>query len=252
MMQIAHPTGLRRKEGPFGTKTKDFALSVKAEDVKDDGSFHGYGSVFGVLDSYREIVEPGAFADSLVSIKETGRQLPCLWQHRTDSPIGGYTLLEEDERGLRCEGVLDIEFDPQAALAHKKLKAKRISGLSIGFYVREEVYDKVERITRLTKLDLVEISLVTFPANPAAQVEGVKSAVQRVRAAVAAGQMPDLKDFEGYLRDAGFSKAAACGIAGHGLRSMLRGDPEGESGTLSPNIAGEALDALRGFGFGAN
>ena len=33
-----------------------------ADTVGDDGTFSGYGSVFGNLDSYREVVAPGAFA----------------------------------------------------------------------------------------------------------------------------------------------------------------------------------------------
>mgnify|MGYP002144616602 CR=1 FL=1 len=37
--------------------------------VQADGSFEGYGSVFGVKDSYDEIVAPGAFSDSLAQHK---------------------------------------------------------------------------------------------------------------------------------------------------------------------------------------
>jgi hypothetical protein len=42
-------------------KVRDFALSMKADASADDGTFEGYGSVFGVVDSYKEIVAPGAF-----------------------------------------------------------------------------------------------------------------------------------------------------------------------------------------------
>ncbi|MDG9785258.1 HK97 family phage prohead protease, partial [Metapseudomonas otitidis] len=44
-------------------KIRDFDLHVKA--VSDDGLFSGYGSVFGTVDSYLEVVAPGAFTDSL-------------------------------------------------------------------------------------------------------------------------------------------------------------------------------------------
>ena len=43
----------------------DVPFEVKA--VADDGLFSGYGSVFGVLDSYQEIVAPGAFAQQSVT-----------------------------------------------------------------------------------------------------------------------------------------------------------------------------------------
>ena len=39
-------------------KVKAFDFDIKA--VNDDGLFSGYGSVFGVVDSYNEIVAPGA------------------------------------------------------------------------------------------------------------------------------------------------------------------------------------------------
>ena len=228
-----------------GQKTRDFQLSVKAEDVSDDGTFRGYGSVFGVIDSYREIVDPGAFTDSLAEIKASGRSIPVLWQHRSDQPIGGYDVLREDGKGLYVEGTLDIDEDPMAKLAHTKLKRRRVTGLSIGFYVREDSYDRVEKVTHLKRLDLIECSLVTFPANPAAQVEGVKAG-HRVREAFARGEMPNMKDFEAFLREVGASKSVACGITGHGLRSMLRGDPEGGQVTEQKAVA-EALAALRGF-----
>jgi hypothetical protein len=38
-------------------QTKDFALDLK--EVGEDGTFVGYGSVFGNADSYGEIVEQG-------------------------------------------------------------------------------------------------------------------------------------------------------------------------------------------------
>ena len=44
-------------------KHLDMPFKIKA--VQDDGTFAGYGSVFGVVDSYKEIVVAGAFSDSL-------------------------------------------------------------------------------------------------------------------------------------------------------------------------------------------
>ena len=51
---------------------------------------------------------------------------------------------------------------------------KAISGLSIGFMTREDSYDRITRIRTLKKVDLWEVSLVTFPANDAARIQGVK------------------------------------------------------------------------------
>ncbi len=44
-------------------KVKAFDFDIKA--VNDDGLFSGYGSVFDVVDSYNEVVAPGAFLESI-------------------------------------------------------------------------------------------------------------------------------------------------------------------------------------------
>jgi hypothetical protein len=208
--------------GGFGQKrslkVRDFALCVKAEGVADDGTFEGYGSVYGVVDSYNEVVAPGAFAESLAELNAKQRRVPVLWQHRSDQPIGVYSEITEDETGLFVRGQLLIDAVGQAAEAHALLKAGAVSGLSIGYWVRESSQDEVTGVRTLTKLDLVEVSLVTFPANDDARVEAVKFKL-------AHGELPTIKEFEKLLREAGFSKSQAAAIAGKGLTHLLRGEP---------------------------
>lgn len=225
---------MKRKDAS-GLQHKQFAF--KADKVDDDGTFKGYGSVFGNVDSYREIVAPGAFTKSLAEIKASGDPLPALWQHNPDQPIGGYDVLAEDERGLLLEGFLMVGDLPLAKQAHALMKRRVVKGLSIGYYVRADSYDEKTGIRTLTELDLREVSIVTFPANTLAEVESVKSALTH---ALKSGQLPSLKDFEDFLREAGFSKSQAAAIAGGGLSKLLsRGEPAGETGEL--------LAALRGF-----
>lgn len=85
-------------------KTKDFALQVK--DLSEEGTFEGYGSIFGNLDSYGEKVMPGAFAESLARHKREGTKPLMLWQHNPDQPIGVWEDLVEDGKGLRGIGRL--------------------------------------------------------------------------------------------------------------------------------------------------
>ena len=80
-------------------KTLDFPLKIKS--VSETGEFKGYASVFGVKDSYSDIVMPGAFKKSLERWGEKERMPALLWQHKMDEPIGIYTLMEEDETGLK-------------------------------------------------------------------------------------------------------------------------------------------------------
>ncbi len=200
-------------------KRKDAALqhkqfAFKADAVNDDGTFTGYGSVFGNLDSYREIVAPGAFTDSLKAIKASGDPLPALWQHMSGEPIGGYDLLEEDARGLKVSGWLLKDEIKRAAEAYALMKRRVVKGLSIGYYVLEDSWNEKDRIRTLTKLELIEISIVTFPANVEAQIDSVKSMLAK-------GRLPTLPEFENFLCEAGFSNSQAKAVAGHGLRKLL-------------------------------
>jgi HK97 family phage prohead protease len=212
--------------------TKSVELDLKS--LTDDGKFSGYGSVFSTIDQGGDIVVPGAFSKSLGKWKENGRQVPVLWQHKPDEPIGSWPELKEDDYGLLGNADLWVDDAPYARIAHKGMKTKTITGLSIGYRVKREEYDKKAGANKLIELDLVEISVVTNPMHDDARVSNVKAMIE-------AGKLPTLREFEEFLRDAGgFSKAQAEKIASNGLKQLLRGDPGSDPGEA-------ILSALRGF-----
>lgn len=156
------------------TFRKAFAFEFKAT-ADDDGigRINGYGSVFGNKDSYGEIVVKGAFNQSLDELK--GSDLPMLWQHQSDMPVGLWKNLRQDDMGLRSEGTMPLQI---ASIKEKYQMAEAglVKGLSIGYRVRKDGYEFLDDGTVLLKdLDLREISLATFPANPLAIINDVKS-----------------------------------------------------------------------------
>lgn len=202
-------------------------VAFKAEAVKEDGTFSGYGSVFGNVDSYREIVAPGAFKNSLAALASVGDVMPALWQHDPSKPIGGYNVLAEKENGLWVEGFLLKDDVALAREAYALMRARVVKGLSIGYVVRGDSYDEKTSVRTLTEVDLREVSIVTFPANELAQVENVKTALTHM---LKAGQLPSIKDFEDFLREAGFSKTQAAFVANNGLSKLHRGEPDSTKG----------------------
>lgn len=180
----------------MNTKTLDCDFDLKA--ISDNGAFEGYGSVFGIKDSYDEIVAPGAFTESLNAQKSAGKMPSLLWQHRSGEPIGVYTSMSEDNIGLKVSGQLALKT-ARGAEAYELLKMKAISGLSIGFQTREDSYDRVSGIRTLKRVDLWEVSLVTFPANDASRISGVKT-IEKIE---------NLRDAERYLRESGMSRTQA-------------------------------------------
>lgn len=97
-------------------KLKAFDFDIKA--VNDDGLFSGYGSVFDVVDSYNEVVAPGAFLESIEETRAKGRTFPVLWQHRTGEPVGNWDIstLKEDKHGLLVKALCGWTTPPTPKL----------------------------------------------------------------------------------------------------------------------------------------
>lgn len=212
------------------TRHLDATFEVKA--VSDDGSFSGYGSVFGVIDSYNERVMPGAFTRS---IEEKGANgVALLWQHRSDSPIGVYTEMREDTKGLYVEGKLALGTE-KGREAYELMKMGWKAGMSIGFMPAES--EKAEDgVREVRELDLWEVSIVTFPANAASMVE-------QVRAKIENGDEPTKRDIERLLtRDAGLSRSKAAALLAGGYDTMIdQRDADDEASELWKAISGISL-----------
>ena len=196
-------------------KRLDIPFEIKS--ISDTGAFTGYGSVFGVKDSYSDIVIKGAFANSLNQWKEKGRLPALLWQHKMDEPIGYYTKMIEDDNGLYVEGQLLIDDDPLAKRAYAHMKAKSLSGLSIGYVLNDYDYDKEKSAFILKDIDLWEVSVVTFPANDEARIDNVKSIFE-------SGDIPPPREIERVLRDVGLSRTQAKAFMSEGYAALKQRD----------------------------
>lgn len=140
-------------------------------DIAEDGTFIGYASLFDRVDLGRDLVRPGAFAESLRKRGAAGVRM--LWQHDAAEPIGAWQSLVEDERGLKVRGRLNKDV----ARAREVLALMRegaIDGLSIGFRAGKARVDPKSGIRNLISIDLWEISVVTFPMLPEARISAVK------------------------------------------------------------------------------
>lgn len=209
--------------------TKAIALELKGE-ISDEGTFEGYGSTFGgQKDQGGDIVVKGAFGASLERWQKSGRVVPVLWQHQTKEPIGSWPNLAEDDHGLLGKAELWLADAPYARLAHKGMRSKTITGLSIGYRIKRAEMDKKAGARMLHELDLAEISVVTDPMNDNARVASVKS-------------LTTIREFEGFLRDVGgFSVQQAKAIASAGWSAVDEARDE------SDEALAKTLDALSSF-----
>lgn len=161
------------------------AFSIKAagqDDGLGEGVFTGYASVFGNVDSYGDIVQPGAFKDSLEAWRAKGDPIPLLWGHDMYDPFSNLGHIDpneavEDDKGLLVRGQLDLS-NPKAAQVFKMLKGRRVTDMSFAYHVLEE--SKKADGNHLLKLDLLEASVVPVGANPETDILAVKAALADV------------------------------------------------------------------------
>jgi len=200
-----------------------------AQDDSDTkvGTFSGYGAVFNNLDAGGDVIAPSAFKASLKEWKSRGKLPKMLLQHggffgpaEDGIPVGQYSTMEEDAKGLFLEGSLFALDTQKGKYIYEGLKSGELDGLSIGYEVIDVSYGKKPDEPRRTlkKLKLHEVSIVTFPMNDKATVEAAK----------AIEQLQSLSDAEDYLRDAcGFSRQQAVAFVSR-IKGLRPSDSEGQ------------------------
>jgi HK97 family phage prohead protease len=215
-----------------------FDLEVKFASDKT-GVFSGYGGVTGNKDGGGDVIAKGAFRDTLREWQDKGKFPPMLLQHGGGFlggamdmlPVGKYTSMEENAKGLKVEGELFALNTERGQYIYEGMKSGTLDGLSIGYRVKEFVLGTKPTEPRRTikSLDLVEVSIVTFPMNDKARVSAVKS-----------GDIKTIREFEDFLRDVGgYSHAAAKAIAAGGFKASEPRDEDGAdlAAMLRRNIA---------------
>lgn len=170
-------------------------LSLDAAEVKFDnaaGTFEGYASVFGGVDSYGDTIHPGAFTKAVGD----GLEVKMYFNHgwiKHELPIGKMRV-RQDSRGLRVERgefTRGIRVAEEVKLA---VEHRTVSGMSIGYRVNEEGFKtKGTGLGRdIFQVDfLKEVSVVDWPADGSAQID-LRSALS---------ECDSLKDIEARLRD---------------------------------------------------
>lgn len=174
------------------------------------GLVTGYAAVFGGCDSYGDCVMPGAFSKSLSKHKAAGTTPVMLWSHRQDQPIGRWSTLQEDTRGLRVEGLINLKTTAGRE-SFEHLRAGDLNGLSIGYQVPPGGSEYRDGVNLLKSVDLHEVSAVTIPADSSARITSVKS--MAIKPAT-------LRAFEQALEEIGLSRREARSVAAKGWSGL--------------------------------
>lgn len=156
---------------------KTLPARVKATGDGADGSFEAIVSTYDV-DSIRDQVVPGAFADTLTEWKASGNPIPVVWSHRHDDPfahVGEVTdAAERDGEGLWVKGQLDMD-NPTGRQVYKLLKGGRVNQFSFAYDV-EDAQELDSGVMELRKLKLYEVGPTLIGMNQATRTLSVKEA----------------------------------------------------------------------------
>ena len=196
----------------------EIPFEVKADDINEDGTFSGWGSLFDQNpDAHRDVVQRGSFQETLAKGGRNQTGIMMGWQHNMRGmPPGVWIEIREDQKGLYVKGQLALDTElGKDAHSIMKLGAKtgtwRFS-LSIGYDAIEEEYKKIRvgaenieiNIRVLKKIELWEISIVNFPAKLGATILNVKGLEESIKEATTE------RDLEKALRDScGYSRSEA-------------------------------------------
>jgi uncharacterized protein len=193
-------------------------LSLDKTEIKfsgDSGVFKGYASVWGGVDTYGDTILPGAFKRTL---KKHGMP-KMFFQHVHHMPVGKYTVVDEDQKGLWVEG----ELTPGHSLAsdvHAALKHGTLDGLSIGGVLESGDYKESEAGREIKHWShLMEISPVVFPADRAARIDLSTVKSEHLESLAVC---KSVRDFESFLRDVGLDRDNAKAFIS-GVRAIFAG-----------------------------
>lgn len=205
-------------------------VDVKAEG--DGSQFSGYCAVFNNVDSYGDVITPGAFAKGLPDFLKNGQI--C---NNHGEVIGKPTEANEDSKGLfvagkisdttsgrDCKVLLKDGVYRKMSIGYRALAKTRTNPVAIQEYWKSIGYQPgPEDLSNLTsnsdylnflnEIKLYEASPVGFPANTAADITNVKgvrlSKVKALLADVKSGRVMS-KSTHAYLKAVHDSIDPAC------------------------------------------
>ncbi|HCM1516422.1 TPA: HK97 family phage prohead protease [Vibrio parahaemolyticus] len=198
-------------------KEKKKTLHFNAKSVSDEGVISGVLNYFGNKDHAGDVTLKGAFKNSIKSIMESGRDLVMLWQHDPNKPIGVWKNLRETARGLEGDGYINLDTT-LGREAYALAKQGALSGLSIGYWVIDEEYDRTTKTNYLKEIELRETSLVTFPCNEQARIDEVKKLKLNQKG------LPTVEDLKSHLVSSGLEAEVAEAICSKYMPDYV--DPE--------------------------
>lgn len=156
------------------TVASDFKTREDGEELRIEGYFAVFNSIYNIWDGASESVAPGAFSETL------GGDIRALIDHETMYVLGrnqaGTLELREDSHGL-WGSILINPNDQDAMNLYSRVQRGDVNQCSFGFDILEEETEFLEDGSihwTIKKVKLYEVSVCTFPAYAETSVQARK------------------------------------------------------------------------------
>jgi HK97 family phage prohead protease len=221
----------------------EFKFAAEGLDAKT-GEFAGYGAVFGNIDSHGDVIAPGAFRDTLAEWERKGGLPAMKLMHGTtanpfsgsDLPIGRWTAMREDSKGLHVEGKLSGLDTDRGRYNYALMQDGALNALSIGYKTIKASRGTMPQVKRqLDVVKLFEVSVLPEGSNPEALITAIKSQFQSL-------SNEDWRDIEAILRTKELSRTDAVKAVA-GFKDWLQRDA-GETELTPRDEDGAAIAEL--------
>lgn len=169
-------------------KRTDCRVQIKAAGEDDGlapGQFRALVSAFGNRDSYGDVVQPGAFTDTLAEWRDRGDPIPVIWSHDWGDPfshVGQVDDASETDDGLEVLATLDIDSPVKTAAeraqqVYRLLKSRRVTQFSFAYDVLEGGPATVDGtdVFEINKAKLYEVGPTLIGANQDTDLLAVKA-----------------------------------------------------------------------------
>ena len=140
-----------------------------ASDNADLLIVEGYGCHFNAVNGNGEIVTADSFTDFFNDLKNGGQMPYFNYQHNPEAIIGGWDSIEADDKGLVCRGHLNKKVALVRDTVLPLVESGDLAGLSTEGYAMGW-YDEEKNVWHAEKFMLFGISLVSLPADFAAEM----------------------------------------------------------------------------------
>lgn len=218
-------------EGAPAVEFKSIELKEAAFDLSKR-IIEGYAATWD-RDQTNDIIHKGAFTKSIQEAFPAGR-IKMLWQHY--DPLGMPIEMREDDTGLYVKGRVSRTQLGDDAL--ELMRDRVVDRMSIGFVIPKDKATWSDDGTRhIHEIKLLEFSPVTFPANEAALITGVKSLREQIQGAKARGiELRDYSEFVAMIDE---------------LKALFQGQEPGAAPTppaVQPLDLSDAMSVIKSLG----